>query len=345
MIRKTKLIGMLVLALALGLVLAACAESTADLDGSYSWDIALEEGDGSVQHEYAKAFADLLHEKSDGQIELNIYLYGQLGDTVDQVEMLQNGDIEFGVVTPAFTTTTVPESNLFSLHFLFPSDPGLTQQILNESEALNVDLKNIYEQNDILPLTYWTEGFQQWTGNRPLRALEDFDGFRMRVMASPILLRSYEAYGASPTALDWGELYTGLQQGLVDGQENPIFFIADEAFYEVQDYMTISEHYLYVTTTSVNPDFYYSLPEDVRQVIDEAIEEMKEVGFEIQDRLNRENLSIIEESGTEIIELTDAEREAFRAAAQEVHHFYETEYGDTAKAILDKLKQEIEAAR
>lgn len=355
MFKKRNAYLVLTLFVTFGLILAACGteEGTADPEGNgdgsavepQEWDIAIEEGDGSVQHEYAKAFADLLHEKSDGQITLNIYLYGQLGDTVDQVEMLQNGDLEFGIVTPAFTTTTVPESNIFSLHFLFPSDPRLTQEILNTSEALNVDLREIYEENDILPLAYWTEGFQQWTSNRPLRSLEDFDGFAMRVMASPILLRSYEEYGADPTALDWGELYTGLAQGLVDGQENPIFFIADEGFYEVQDYMTISEHYLYVTSTSVNPDFYYGLDDETRAIIDEAIEEMREVGFDIQERLNNENLAEIEASGTEIIELSDAEREEFRQAALAVHEFYKDEYGETARAIYEKLKSEIEAAQ
>lgn len=312
--------------------------------GPHEWRFVTEETEGQVQYVYAEEFADLIHEKSGGQITIDVYGFGELGSEVDQVEQLQTQIVEFAIISPGFTGTLVPEGNLFALQFLFPDDNEVTQQILDESEAINVHLREQYEQHSITPLAFWTEGAMAWTGSSPLQNPDDFSGFQMRTQESPLILRSYEAYGANPTAMSWGELYTGLQQGAVDGQENPLFFIEDANFNEVQDHLTVSRHNHYVTMTTVNTEFYEGLDEETRALIDETTEEMRERAFEIQEEQNGVALDLIEEdtdNPTEVYELSEEERDQFRELAIPVRDYFRENGGDNAEMILDMLEEEI----
>ncbi len=349
MFLKRKQYVLMVSAFLLSILLVACGSDATGGEGeeTYNWKFVTEEQQGQVQYEYAAEFAELLHEKSDGRINMEVYEFGGLGSEVNQVELLQSGGVEFAIVSPGFTGTMVSEGQLFALHFLFTDDMRLNQQILDESEALNVHLTEKYEQFNIKPLAYWTEGAMQWTGDRPLTSPEDFQGFKMRTQTSPLILRSYEAYGADPQELSWGELYTSLQQGVVQGQENPIFFIEDAKFHEVQDYMMISEHNIYVAMTTVNTDFFNGLPNDIQELILETVEEMRSVAYDMQERMNDELLEAIENNErhpTEIIELTTEQREAFREKALPVRDFFIDEVGEDGKMILEMLIEEIEAA-
>ncbi|MCK0472707.1 TRAP transporter substrate-binding protein DctP [Halalkalibacter sp. APA_J-10(15)] len=320
----------------------------AAIEESYHWDFVTEEVDGQVQYEYAQQFADLLEEKSDGQITMDVWEYGAFGGAteVDQVESLQMGDVEFAIVSPGFTGGMVPEGQVFALHFLFPDDLETTQEILNTSEALNVHLAEMYEAQSIKPLAFFTEGAMQWTGNRELRTPDDFNGFQMRTQESPLIMSSYEAYGADPAPLSWGELYLALDRGNRDGQENPIFFIEDAEFHRVQDHMTISNHNNYVAMTTVNPNFYNELPDNVRALIDETVEEMQPIVFDLQDGMNETYLdSIIDDTEypTEVITLTEEEREAFRELALPIRDEFRDTVGEDGAAMLDLLEEEIAA--
>ncbi|MFC0559519.1 TRAP transporter substrate-binding protein [Halalkalibacter alkalisediminis] len=335
------------LAGAVTLGLAACGSESAGGDGTYNWQFVTEEVQGQVQYEYAAEFAELLNEKSDGQINIDVFEFGQLGSEVDQVEQLQDGIVEFAIVSPGFTGGMVAEGQVFALQFLFPDDQEKTQEILNTSEALHSHLAGMYEAHNIKPLAFFTEGAMQWTGSRELRTPADFTGFKMRTQESPLIMESYRAYGADPSPLSWSELYTSLDRGVVDGQENPIFFIEDASFHEVQDYMTISNHNNYVAMTTVNPTFYNELPDDIRALIDETVEEMQPRVFEMQKEMNESLLdSIINntDNPTEVIELTEAEREEFRALAIPVRDFFRDEVvGDKGREMLELLEQEIAA--
>lgn len=356
MIFKRKGWKTLALAGALTMMLAACGseEAPADQEGNaggetpeetYNWQFVTEEVQGQVQYEYAQEFADKLHEKSDGQINIDVFEFGQLGSEVNQVEQLQNGIVQFAIISPGFTGGMVAEGQVFALQFLFPEDLETTQEILNTSEAINTQLAGMYEAHNIKPLAFFTEGATQWTGNRELRTPEDFQGFKMRTQESPLILESYRAYGADPTAMSWAELYTSLDRGVVDGQENPIFFIEDASFHEVQDHMTISNHNNYVAMNAVNPTFYNELPDDIRAMIDETVEEMQPRVFEMQKEMNETLLEEIindTDNPTEVITLSEEERDAFRELAIPVREFFRTEVvGDEGREMLELLEQEI----
>ncbi|MFC7060852.1 DctP family TRAP transporter solute-binding subunit [Halobacillus seohaensis] len=346
----------LLLAFTFSLVLAACGqneESSGGDDGesgsgseSYDWKFVTEEVEGQVQYEYAVEFADRMDEKSDGQVNIEVYEFGGLGSETDQVEQLESGTVEMAVMSPGFTGNMVNEGQIFALHFLFPDSVAKTQEILNTSEALNTDLKEQYEEHNITPLSYWTEGAMQWTSSSEISEPAHFENFKMRTQDSPLILESYKAYGADPTPMSWSELYTSLDRGTVEGQENPIFFIGDASFHEVQDYMTISNHNNYVAMTTVNTGWYNDLPEDMQAMLDETTEEMQQWAFDEQNAQNEEWLETIkndEENATTIIELDEEQRNAFREKAEPIRDYYREEISTVDGAILDKLIGEIEA--
>lgn len=352
--------------LTVGLFLAACGnseEANSDNGDSGSdsgngdatssefekatWRFVTEEVQGQVQYVYAEEFAKRISEKTDGQVTVEPYEYGGLGTETDQVAALQGGAVELAVMSPGFTGNMVMEGQIFALHFLFPDSVEKTQEILNSSEALNVDLVKQYEAHGITPLSFWTEGAMAWTSNKGLRAPEDFKGFKMRIQESPLMQQSYKAYGASPQALPWGELYTALDRGTVNGQENPVFFIYDAAFHEVQDTVTLSNHNNYVAMTTVNTDWYKSQPENVQKVISETVDEMQDWVYDEQDRQNKEYLEEMKndtDNPTEIIELTEEQREEFRKLALPIRDYYRESISTVDGAILDKLEEEISEA-
>ena len=212
-------------------------EMVYDENTVYEWRMVHEEYTNDMQDVYCKEFAKLLHEKSDGRINLQIYQVGQIGNALQACEILQNGGVEFAMISPGNTGTVVPENQLFSLHFLFPQDMGKTQKVLKESVALNEMLAEKYLKKNIMPLNFWTEGAMQWTANKPLTSPDGFKGLKFRTMQSPMILAAYEAYGANPTPMSYTEVYSGLQLNMIEGQENPISAIYTSKFHEVQDYL------------------------------------------------------------------------------------------------------------
>ncbi|RPF54042.1 TRAP transporter substrate-binding protein DctP [Aquisalibacillus elongatus] len=346
---------MLTTLLTLGLILAACGGSDDDGDSSngdsefeeQTWAFITEEQEGQVQYVYAEEFAKRIDEKTDGAITVEPYEFGGLGTETDQVEQLQNGTAQLAVTSPGFIGNTVKESQIFGLHFLFPDSVEKTHEILTNSEAINEDLVKKYEEIGIEPLAFWTEGGMQWTSDRPIEKPSDFEGFKMRIQGSKLQEESYKRYDADPTSMSWGELYTGLENGTVQGQENPIFFIADASFHEVQDYMTISNHNNYVATTTVNSEWYNGLNDAEKELVDETVEELQGWVFEEQKRQNDEFLSVIEDSEeypTEVIRLTEEQRAEFQKLAEPARDFYRDEVSTEGGAILDKLEKEIEEA-
>lgn len=342
--------------LVIGLLLTACGGGGAEDNSgegssgsdiqSQTWRFVTEETAGQVQVVYAEEFAKRISEKSGGNITVDVYEYGGLGSSTDQVELLQNGGVEMAVMSPSFTGGMVREGQLFALHFLFPDDLEKTHEVLKTSEALNTDLVRQYEEHSITPLAFWTEGFFQWTSNDvALDDPSDFNNFKVRVMPDPLIVESYEAYGAEPTPMDSADLYTALERGTVQGQENPIFFIEDMSFHEVQEYLTLSNHATYVAMTTVNTDWFNGLPQDVQDMVTETVEEMEDWSFEQQQQLNQaaqEEMQSVEGTAIEIIELSEEQRQAFREQAMPLRDYYRENVSTVNGEILDKLESEIE---
>ncbi len=308
-----------------------------------TWRFALEEIEGSVQYAYAREFKERIEDRTE-DITVEIYPFGTLGTSSQLTELMRQNALELAFASPGHLADRIPEVGVFTLHFIMPDDTQLSRDILSDPELYELFQKPFQDENlqllDMIP-----EGWMVWSGDRPLRTPEDFEGFRMRTMTSPILVESYRAYGADPTPMPYSEVYSGLQLGLIDGQVNPIFAIQEMGFYEEQEYLTSARHAQFISTLAASREWHEGLDESHRELIDEVRGELVDWIDEEQIRYNEERLEqILEEGGTEWVELSDEEREDFREASHYVRQIYLEQAGERGQEILDTILDRVDSS-
>jgi tripartite ATP-independent transporter DctP family solute receptor len=326
---------------------AVMATAVAQAASAEEWKFAIEEIEGSVQDAYAQKFKELIEEKTGGDVTVTIYPYGALGTSADLTELVTQGAIQFANASPGHLGTMVPEIQVFSVPYLLSDDNAVNKQVLTESEVIYDQLQPDFNDKGLQLLTMYPEGEMVWTTNKEIRSPDDFANFKMRTMVSPMLVAAYEAYGASPTPMPYGEVYGGLQLGQIDGQVNPIFAIEEMKFYEVTDYMIFSGEQEFVTTVVTNSDWYQAdLSDEHKQVLDETIGELADYIFEVQEQYNQERLEKIIEAKPDMkmVELSAEEQAVFEERAQDVRKAYVEMVGGDAEQVLNSLEAEIEAA-
>jgi TRAP-type C4-dicarboxylate transport system substrate-binding protein len=308
----------------------------------YLWQIALEEIEGSMQHAYAKKFVDIIEEKSEGQIRCNIHFYGELGTSGEITELLQDGDLQFAFQSPGHLGSYIPEVQVFSIHYLFPTDPELLEKILRKGPHTYKALQKYYRKHRLELLSIIEEGWQIWTANKPLRKPSDFEGVSFRVMSSPFLITAYRMYGAYVTTVPYGQIYMDLELGKLDAETQPFFAIQEMKFYEVQNYMIKANQLPFISTFAANHAFLVKMPADVRALIDEAIDGANEFIFDFEAELNRERLQMIMEAkpSMKYIELTEEEIDAFREKARPLRKKYLEMGGEGAKEVLEAVEMD-----
>lgn len=349
---KKKLFALLMCLLVVSLAFAGCGNSGNENEGGDSanadgetvvWKLAHSESTDTMYDRYAHHFADLVEEKSDGRIQVEIYPVGQLGDTATQVEMLMNGGIQLGIFASGDVGDMFPAVQALSLNFVFSDDDAVNAKVLNEGEA-TAYLDEMFETKNLKTYDWFTLGNMQWGSTRALRTLDDFKSFKMRIMASPIIAANYEAFGASPTPLAFTETYSGLQLKTVEGTEQPMNAMEEMKFYEVIDYITMSNHSQMASFMSMNKDFYESLSDEDKAMLEEIKPEMREFALSTLEELLAEKEAIIKENKPELefIELTDAERQVFIDASLPVRDRIEEFGGEEAKKVLDMILADVE---
>lgn len=256
------------------------------------WRFAIEEAEGSVQHEYALEFKRRIEAASNGKIEVVVYPYGTLGTSTQITEQLNLGALEFAMASPGAIGKFIPETQVFLLHFVLSESDEVNKRVLSSPEVLEF-FDELYADKGLKLLSIFPEGEMVWTTQKEIRSPKDFRGVKMRVMTSPILIDAYEAYGASPTPLPYSEVYSALQLGMVDAQVNPIFAIERQKFYEVTDWLIFPGHAHFVTTAVANQDFYESLPAEDQLLVDDTVAHLNDYIFRQQLQFQTERLKTI----------------------------------------------------
>lgn len=339
MIKIKKRITYIALICFITLILTGCG--TGDKSGeTVTWRFGHEETPGSIQDQYSQRFKKLVEERSNGKIKVEIYRYGEIGQMVDYLEFTQGGLLDFCILNPGTTGTTIPENNVFYNHFLLPGDKDDIKDFLNKSEGIE-KLNKLNEEHNLYVLDWFTEGFNAWTSNKEIRKPEDFKGVKIRTMPSPLIVSSYRAYGANPTPVSYSEVYSGLQLNQIDAQVNPIFSIEEMKFYEVQEYIIQAEQDAFFASLNTSPEFYKSLDTKTRNMLEQIVAEMNDFIIDKQDEVNKERLEKIKSSSDiEIIKLNDQERDKFKEAAQSVRKVYLNSVGKEGEEILKLMEEE-----
>lgn len=307
-----------------------------------TWRFAIEETAGSVQHAYAERFKQLIEQRTGGDVRVVIYTYGALGTSDDILEQVHNATVDLAMSSPGHLGKLIPEVQVFLLHFTLSADGDVNRCALADP-ALRAMLDRLYRDKGLGFLGAFPEGEMVWTTQRAIRAPADFEGVKFRVMTSPLLIAAYEAYGAHPTPLPYGEVYGGLQLHMIDGQVNPVFAIEEMSFYEVSEWMIFPGHAHFVTTVAGSPKFLQGLGPERRALVERTVAELHPYIFELQRRYNSERLAKIRERkpGLHILRLDAAEQAGFRAAAAPVRARFLELAGQGGAELLGVLEAAV----
>jgi tripartite ATP-independent transporter DctP family solute receptor len=272
--------------------------------------------------------AKRLSEISEKSMRVDIYPSGQLGQERDLIELLQIGSLAMTKVSTAPLEAFVPEMKIFGIPYVF-RDHEHCWKIFNGPIGKKLLLAG--EKYFLRGMCYYDAGSRSfYTKDRPINSPEDLTGLKIRVMKSNVALKMVQALGGSPTPIPWGELYTSLQQGVVDGAENnpPSFYFSRH--YEVCKYYSLDEHTSVPDILLMSTVVWNSLSKQeqnwLQQAVDESVEYQKNVWKESSD----ESLQKVQEAGVKVIY---PDKEPFREAVKEMHESFK------GTAIYDLIKE------
>lgn len=269
--------------------------------------------------------AEELLERSDGQLEMHIYSNNTLGDSRSNIESMQTASVQMGECSSAplamFTDAYMP----LSLPFFFSDYENAYNFV--ESDLADELADELAEEVGVRPLGWMLNGARGISNNknRVIDDPSDLNGLKIRVMENDIYLETFETLGAAPTAMSLAEVFTGLQQGTIDGQDNPPGITCSNKFYEVQTNYSTLNHCIDMVPVLVSEEWYQSLPEDLRQIFVEVLEETVAYERELMESYEESDLETIATS-CEVTELTDEQRQVFKDACQPVYDWFETQY-------------------
>ena len=289
------------------------------------------------QHSVHKGMVFLgqrLAEKSGGTMRVDVYSSGQLGSERECLELVQIGGLAMTKVSASVLEGFAAEFKVFGLPYLFRDDAHKYAVL---GGAVGKEILAAPEKKFMRGLCYYDSGSRSfYTKSRPVRTPDDLQGLKIRVQESPMAFALIRAFGASATPIAFGELYTALQQGVVDGAENnpPSFHLARH--YEVCKYYSLDEHTSVPDVIVVNTHFWQHLTPQQQQWLQEAADESAVYQRKLWEASDRESLAAVEKAGVEIIR---PDKALFAAKSAELH--------DTAKKdpIVGPLLQRIMEAK
>jgi tripartite ATP-independent transporter DctP family solute receptor len=285
---------------------------------------------GSLFQLSAEEFARAANEKLGDKAKVVVFGSSQLGTDEELLQKLRLGTADFAVPSTVMSSV-VPEFGLFEMPYLV-KDREHMKKI--EAEVVWPTLAPAAEAQGYKMLAVWENGFRHITNNvRPIVTPEDLDGVKLRTPSGEWRVKMFQAYGANPTPMSFSEVFTALQTGVVDGQENPFTQIYSAKFHEVQDYLSLTGHVYTPAYLLVGKNRYESLPEDVRQILEETAKETQAFVYETAERLETELLDKIKAESD--IEVNEADKDAFIAASDAIYEEFGTQV-EGGKAMIDK---------
>lgn len=268
---------------------------------------------------------DEIEEKSDGKLVIELYENAQLYPSDrEAVEATQVGNVEATAVATPTVASFHERFSIFDIPFLFEDREAAYQAMDGE---LGVTLNEELEGVGLKSLGYGENGFRHILNSKhPIEVPDDLKGMKFRVIENKVYEDIFNTLGANSSPLAFGELYTALQQGVYDGMDNPISLVYTMKFYEVQDYMTLTNHTFAPIITVMNTDYYDSIPEELQEVLQEGMDKFNDRQREITAEQDEEYLGELEDE-LEIHELTPEQREEFVKALAPIYDQYEDVVG------------------
>jgi len=285
--------------------------------------------EGSIGDKYGIKFKELVEEKSEGNITVDVYAGSQLGTYGEMLQGLKKGDVSAMIFQPAPAVSFIPELAMLDMPYAFY---GYTKEqidkALNDSEYTKI-LDESFKKAGYKRISFAQAAtFRETTSSKEIRTVEDFKGIKIRTLENKYHLEFWKNVGANPTPLAFGELYLSLQQGLVDAQENPYDTALAAKFAEVQKYVINTHHIIYPNLFLVNDALYESMPEDYKAIFDEAAAEAKVYAEGLMADSSTTNLKKLQDAGMELIDFSDDELAKMKEKAKPVEALLRNDLGN-----------------
>lgn len=280
-----------------------------------------------------KKFAELVAEKSGGQITVTEFGASVLGSESQQVNALQGGIQEMFLPATTALTGMVPEFGLIDLPFTLTDADQVDHLLQGE---FGTELLATLPGTGLIGLDYWETGFRNITSNRgDINSVDDIAGLKIRVQGSPLFVETFSALGTNPVPMAFGELYAALESRAIDAQENPYSIVLTSRFYEVQKNLAETNHVYTANIVLMSEPFWGGLSEEEQGIISEAIAE----AGEYQRQLSREQAMAdrqeLIDAGMQISELTPDVRDGLRSKVEPVVQRFKASYDDRLVELYD----------
>lgn len=282
------------------------------------------------EHAYAVLFKDYVERTSSGKIKVELFGGGSLGTYRQTLEMVQNGSIDINIGTGSLGSFFEPVE-LFTIPYVFLSD-DVVEEFFNNSPFWAQLMDKMEQETGLKYLSIGQNGWRNFTNNvREIRKPEDLKGIKFRVMESPVYVKMIESMGGSAVPIAWNELYTALQTGVVDGEENPISSITLGKLYEVQKYLTMDGHVWSENIMVMNANKFNSLPIAAQQIIKQGAK----LGAEANNVSERMVSNIVE------FEVVAKHMKVYFPTADEIQRFREVAQPAVIEYLQGKLGKEV----
>lgn len=333
--KKRKVWTLLIVSVVFSMLLTACGgggSSSSSGEGSSEKEMNLKMSvtvsDTSTWYKAAEKFANEVKENTDGRIKISIYPNEQLsnGDSGKAVESLAKGTIDLTYNSTIIYSILNEKLGVLSAPFLFKNLEEVDEKLAGEGGE---KIKDILRDFGVEPLGFAQNGFRQVTNSvKEIKTPADIEGLKMRIPGITMYTDLWTTLGANPTTMSFSEVFTSLQQGTIDGQENPIDVIHSSKLNEVQKYMTMWNYSYDPLVLGMNKKLFESLSDADKEIIQTAADNANKFQIEEARKLEEEQIKALGEAGMQIYYPTDEEMAAFKEAAQPIYDQYKEIWGE-----------------
>jgi C4-dicarboxylate-binding protein DctP len=291
-------------------------------------------GEDTPKGQAVRMFAKLMKERTNGKVEIQVFSNSSLYKDSEELDALHQGRVQ--MIAPALSklSNVVPELGIFDLPYLYPDLDGYHKVFDGKIGTL---LSDSVAKHNMVPLGYWDSGLKQFTTNlRPIRKPADLNGSSMRIMPSTILDHQFNLLQVKPVQTDFNDVYAALEQGRIQGQENTISNIYSKKFYQVQRYMTLSDHGYLGYLVLIDQKFWNRLPEDVRVTLKDTMDEVTRWQRQQSIKIEQDKLKEIEKCNCiQTIKLSADDKAEWRK-------YFQPLYNDMEKRLGSGLFRELQ---
>lgn len=287
-----------------------------------------------------KKFAELVNEKSGGSMKVQTFFSAQLGDDLKMTNALKAGTQEITIPSTSPLTSMVKEFGVYDFPFVFN----------NEKEAdavldgpVGKKLLDMLPQQGLIGLTYWENGFRNLTNSKkPVATAADFQGLKIRTLQSKVHIEAFSALGANPSPMPFSEVFSALEGKTVDGQENPLPTIESNKYFEVQKFLSLTNHVYTPFVFLVSKKFWDGLTPDEQKILQEASVEAGKFQREMNREKNKQSLENLKKAGMQVNEVKPEDRAKMQEIVKPVLDTFSKELGE---ALVKEMYDEVNKAR